>query len=92
MKINLEEISALGNKMSSPKDFENFVCDIEESLDFEELRDEISLDFKHLINDWILSAIKCGFSREVLSIDYGINSEIIDLLENYKNYELEVDL
>ena len=92
MKIRLEEISTLGERMSTPKDFENFLCDIEESYDFEDVRNEITLDFKHMINEWLLTAIQVGFSREILSIDYGYSSEVIDILESYKDKELEVEL
>lgn len=92
MKIKLNEVSKLKEFMGMDNIGE-FICNLEEeSDDYENVVEEICLDFKHKICEALREAIYCGFDKEILSIDCGIPNDLIDIMLNYKDKEVEVDI
>ena len=92
MKINLNEVSKLKEFMGMDNIGE-FICNLEEDNDdYECIVEEICSDFKHNICEALREAIYCGFDKEILSIDCGISTNLIDILLDYKDKEIEVDL
>ncbi|MBO7695413.1 MAG: hypothetical protein J6T10_22540 [Methanobrevibacter sp.] len=91
MKIKLNEVIEMSNYMDERK-FDEFVCNIQETQDFNEILDEITEDLKHLASQYLYEAIKCNFSHEVLSIDCGISNDIIDIIQGVKDYEVDTNV
>lgn len=91
MTIKLNELARFRDRYMEENRFYDFCADIEEdSEDYTELLEEIMLDMKHLVSDWLRNAIENHFDREVLTIDYGISSDIADILLKYENNEIEI--
>lgn len=92
MKIKLNEVSKLKEFMGMDNIGE-FICNLEEDNDnYECIVEEICLEFKHNIYKALREAIYCGFDKEILSIDCGISTDLIDVLLCYKDNEIEVEL
>lgn len=92
MKIEMQEISKLKEYMGLDMMGE-FICNIEESNpDYENIIEEIVLDYKHNISEALREAIYCGFDSEVLMIDCGISKDLIDVMLKYKNKNIDVEL
>lgn len=91
MKINLDEINSLSDYMKE-KEYDVLLGQIEESDSYMELLENITLDFKHIISEYLRIAISCHFDSEILSNDYKIPDEIIEILIPYGKTELEVEL
>ena len=91
LTTKLNEIHMLKDKVDEDT-YDCMVCDIEETDDYMEILNNIMLDMKHIISDKLRAAIDCGFDTEILAIDYGMDSDMIEMLQKYEEEELEVKL
>ena len=92
MKVYMNEIGSLKEYMGMDM-LGEFICNLEESnSDYENVIEEIILDYKHKVVEALREAIYCGFDREVLSIDCGISSDLIDTMLKYQDKEIEIEL
>ena len=91
LTTKLNEIHMLKDKVDEDT-YDCMVCDIEETDEYMEILNNIMLDMKHIISDKLREAIECGFDTEILSIDYGMDSDMIEMLQKYEEEELEVKL
>lgn len=87
----LNEIHMLRDKVDEDT-FDCMVCDIEETDEYMEILNNLMLDAKHILSEKLRAAIECGFDTEILSIDYGMDSDLIELLQKYEEEEMEVKL
>ena len=92
MKIALNEIIGLCELLDNPEAVDNFLADIEETDDYANILDEMALEYKHILADKLREAMLCKFDTEILSIDHGMDSDLIELLQSYEECELEVKL
>ena len=91
MQIKLKEFNNLKHYMHvKGEQFEEFMCDVEEQDDYTDVLDNITMDAKHIISEYLRQAIECGFSEEIMLNDYCIPEEFIDLLLQYKDKELTI--
>ena len=92
MKVEMQEISKLKEYMGLDMMGE-FICNLEENNpDYENIIEEITSEYKHNIAEALREAIYCGFNPEILLIDFGISQDLMDVILNYKNKNIEVEL
>ena len=91
MKIALEELNNLFDYMNN-KEQHDFLGEIEESDSYSEILDDLTLDFKHVVSYYLGIAISCNFDSEILSNDYKLPDEIVEILIPFGKTELEVKL
>ena len=92
MKIGMNEIKDLQNYMGMDTMGE-FISDIEENnSDYEDIIENIWIDYRHKIVEALREALYCGFDRDVLTIDCGISSDLVDLIMGFKDKKIEVEL
>lgn len=87
----LNEIHMLKDKVDEDT-FDCMVADIEETDEYMEVLNEMMLDAKQILAEKLREAIDCGFNTEMLAIDYGMDSDLIELLQKYEEEEMEVKL
>lgn len=91
MKINLDEINSFADYMNG-NEYADLVAEIEESDSYMEVLDNLTLDLKLVVSEYLRNAVSCHFDSEILRKNYKIPNEIIEYLLAYKNSELEVNL
>lgn len=92
MTIALYEIKNLREYIED-KDFNDFICDIEEYSDgYMDVLDRMLDEVKHVLSEYLREAIQCGFDVEIMSQDYDIPEEFIGILSQYKKNEIDFKL
>lgn len=92
MKIEMQEISKLKDYMGLDT-LGEFICNLEEdNPDYENIIEEIVSEYKHNIFEALREAIFCGFNSEILLVDCGISQDLIDVILDYRDKNIEVEL
>ena len=92
MTIRLNEIYKLTEMMETAKDADDFVSNIEESDDYTDILDELWMDFKHILAENLRQAIEVGFDGEILKIDYGMSSEMVEFLQDASDRTVDIEI
>lgn len=92
MKFELGEVKTMSQYVGRDT-LNDLIWNMEEnSLQYQDVLEELTLDLKSYISECLRYAIRTGFDKDILSIDCGIPDEIIEALQKYENKEMEIEL
>ena len=87
MTIPLNEVNRLAEYGC---DVDKIIYDVEESDDYMEILENIAIDSKHIISEYLKQAIECGFDEEIMVKDYCIPEDFIEIFKQYKMNEINL--
>ena len=87
MVIKLNEIERMSEY---DVNIEKFICDVEETDDYMDMLENIAIDSKHIITEYLKQAIECGFDEEIMVGDYCIPEDFVEILKRYQNEDINL--